>query len=64
VGQRIDNPLIDLCAMARAQGCSAERVERRSDLPAAIARGIEAFDAGRCHVIDVVILPDYTGLLG
>ena len=64
VGQRIDDPLIDLCAMARAQGCSAERVERRSELRDAIARGIEAFDAGKCHVIDVAILPDYTGLLG
>ena len=64
VGQRIDDPLVDLCAMARAQGCSAERVERRSELRGAIARGIEAFDARRCHVIDVAILPDYTGLLG
>ena len=64
VGQRIDDPLIDLCAMARAQGCSAERVERRSELPGAVERGIQAFDAGRCHVIDVAILPDYTGLLG
>ena len=64
IGQRIDDPLVDLCAMARAQGCSAERVERRSDLAAALGRGIEAFDAGRCHVIDVCILPDYTGLLG
>jgi benzoylformate decarboxylase len=64
VGQRIDDPLVDLCAMARAQGCSAERVERRADLQAAVERGIAAFDAGRCHVIDVAILPDYTGLLG
>ena len=64
VGQRIDDPPVDLCAMARAQGCSAERVERRADLQAAVERGIAAFDAGRCHVIDVAILPDYTGLLG
>jgi len=64
VGQRIDDPLPDLAAMARAQGCTAERVERRSELTAAIRRGIAAFDAGHCHVIDVQILPDYTGLLG
>ena len=64
VGQRIDDPLIDLAAMARAQGCTAERVERRSELTAAIERGIAAVDAGNCHVIDVQILPDYTGLLG
>jgi thiamine pyrophosphate-dependent acetolactate synthase large subunit-like protein len=50
--------------MARAQGCSAERVERRSELKSAIERGIAALDAGKCHVIDVAILPDYTGLLG
>ena len=29
-----------------------------------IGRGIAAVDAGRCHVIDVHILPDYQGLLG
>jgi len=64
IGQRIEDPEIDLTAMARAQGCSAERVVRRSDLAAAIERGIAAVDAGKCHVIDVRILPDYTGLLG
>lgn len=64
VGQRLDDPAIDLAAMARAQGCTAERVERRSELTAAIQRGIAAVDAGQCHVIDVRILPDYTGLLG
>lgn len=64
IGQRIEDPEIDLTAMARAQGCSAERVLRRSDLTGAIKRGIVAVDAGKCHVIDVRILPDYTGLLG
>ncbi|MEO8755215.1 MAG: thiamine pyrophosphate-dependent enzyme, partial [Casimicrobiaceae bacterium] len=64
VGQRIDDPLLDLPAMAVAQGCTAERVELRSDLTGAIERGIAAVEAGRCHVIDVQILPDYTGLLG
>src|SRR5206468_1310114 len=64
IGQRIEDPMVDLVAMARAQGCSAERVERRDDLTAAITRGIAAVDAGACHVIDVRILPDYSGLLG
>jgi benzoylformate decarboxylase len=64
IGQRLEDPPIDLPAMARAQGCSVERVERRSDLTAAIERGIAAVDAGACHVIDVKIMPDYTGLLG
>ena len=64
IGQRIDDPPIDLCAMARSQGCSAERIERRAEFTAAIQRGIAAVDAGQCHVIDVRILPDYMGLLG
>ena len=64
IGQRIEDPTIDLAALARAQGCSAERVERRAELPAAIERGIAAVEAGHCHVIDVRIVPDYTGLLG
>jgi benzoylformate decarboxylase len=64
VGQRLEDPTIDLTAMARAQGCTAERVERRSELTAAMQRGIAAVDAGNCHVIDIRILPDYTGLLG
>jgi thiamine pyrophosphate-dependent acetolactate synthase large subunit-like protein len=64
IGQRIDDPAIDLPAMARAQGCTAERVERRPALTGAIERGIAAVDAGACHVIDVRIVPDYTGLLG
>ena len=64
IGQRIEDPTVDLVAMARAQGCTAERVERRSELAAAIARGIAAVDGGRCHVVDVRIMPDYTGLLG
>ena len=64
IGQRLDDPSIDLPAMARAQGLTAERVERRSDLVAAIERGIAAVDAGNAHVLDVRIVPDYTGLLG
>jgi thiamine pyrophosphate-dependent acetolactate synthase large subunit-like protein len=64
IGQRLEDPMIDLAAMARAQGCTADRVERRSELTQAMERGIAAVDAGKCHVIDVRILPDYTGLLG
>ncbi len=64
IGQRIDDPPVDLCAMARAQGCSAERIECRAELTSAIERGIAAVDAGHCHVIDIKVLPDYMGLLG
>jgi thiamine pyrophosphate-dependent acetolactate synthase large subunit-like protein len=64
IGQRLEDPVVDLGGMARSQGCTAERVERRSELGAAIQRGIAAVDSGKCHVIDIRILPDYTGLLG
>ena len=64
IGQRIDDPEVNIAAMAQAQGCRGERVERRSDLSTAIARGISATKAGACYVIDVKILPDYQGLLG
>jgi hypothetical protein len=43
---------------------AAARVERRSDLVADIERGIAALDAGNAYVLDVRIVPDYTGLLG
>jgi hypothetical protein len=44
-------------AMARAQGCSSQKVERRSSLVAAIGRGIAAVDAGLAALVEAGVLP-------
>ncbi len=62
VGQRIDDPEVDILAMAKAQGFDgAGPVRERSQLAPALAAGIAAVEAGRCYLIDVRIKPDYEG---
>ena len=62
IGQRINEPEVDLLAMARAQGFEiGGPVSRLGELGSAIAAGIEAVENGRCHLIDVRIRPDYEG---
>lgn len=62
VGQRIDDPEVDILAMAKAQGFDgAGPVRERSQLATALAAGIAAVEAGRCYLIDVRIKPDYEG---
>jgi len=62
IGQRIDDPQVDIAAMARAQGFTAsEPVRSRAALTAALAAGIAAVERGECHLIDVRISPDYEG---
>jgi thiamine pyrophosphate-dependent acetolactate synthase large subunit-like protein len=62
IGQRLDEPAIDLAAMARAQGLEAEGpVRDLGDLPKALARAIAAVEAGQSCVVDVVVSPGYTG---
>jgi thiamine pyrophosphate-dependent acetolactate synthase large subunit-like protein len=62
IGQRIDDPEVDIVAMAKAQGFDgAGPVRARSQLGPAIAAGIAAVEAGRCYLIDVRISPDYEG---
>jgi thiamine pyrophosphate-dependent acetolactate synthase large subunit-like protein len=54
IGQRIDNPPVDLGAMARAQGLDAEGpIENFEDLTQAFERAVEAVENGRCYVVDV-----------
>ena len=48
-------PSVDLVAIARASGCSAERLENASDLRAALERAKAANDAGKPHVLVVPI---------
>jgi len=59
IGQMIADPKPDLAMLARGQGAiGIGRVERREDLGAAIAEGIEHVDAGNVCVIDVYVSPD------
>jgi len=65
VGQRIEDPEVDLGAMARAQGFDVPGpVTRRPELMPAMRRALEHVEAGGCSLLDVHILPDYEGLLG
>jgi thiamine pyrophosphate-dependent acetolactate synthase large subunit-like protein len=65
IGQRIEDPEVDLAAMGRAQGLEGEGpVARRADLADAVARGVAAVKAGGQYVLDVRIVPDYKGLVG
>ena len=58
IGQRIDDPAIDIAGLARDFGVEAEGpIERAGDLFAALERGIKAVEAGKPYVIDVVIDP-------
>ncbi len=62
VGQRIDDPQVDILAMAKAQGFDgAGPVHDRSQLAQALAAGIAAVEAGSSYLIDVRISPDYEG---
>jgi thiamine pyrophosphate-dependent acetolactate synthase large subunit-like protein len=65
IGQRIDQPDIDLAMMARAQGAEGiGPVQRAEDIAPAIAKGIEAVKNGAVCVVDVRVLPGYDTALG
>jgi hypothetical protein len=56
IGNIIDEPPVDLSAMARAQGFEAEGpIEKSADLAPAFARAFEAIEKDRCYLIDVVM---------
>jgi thiamine pyrophosphate-dependent acetolactate synthase large subunit-like protein len=61
---RLDDPKLDLAALARAQGLEAHgRVEQAADLRPALERAIAAVAAGRPYLLDVVVEPGYATLL-
>lgn len=65
IGQRIDQPDIDLAMMARAQGAEGiGPVRRVEDIAPAIARGLEAVRNGAVCVVDVRVLPGYDAAMG
>jgi thiamine pyrophosphate-dependent acetolactate synthase large subunit-like protein len=60
IGQRIDEPALDLSAIARAQGVEAEGpVKNVPELLAAMGRGLAAVEAGRPYLIDAHVKPGY-----
>ena len=61
IGQRIDDPAIDLAAYARSQGVAAAGpVETAGDLPEALDAAIGAVEAGKPFLLDVVVQPGYS----
>lgn len=58
IGQRMDDPPVNLAGLARDYGVESEGpVEMAKDLPAALRRGLEAVKAGRPYFIDIRIDP-------
>jgi benzoylformate decarboxylase len=60
IGQKLDDPPVDLVAMARAQGFTAEGpIADVSELSAALLRGADAVRAGGCYFIEALIESGY-----
>jgi thiamine pyrophosphate-dependent acetolactate synthase large subunit-like protein len=60
IGQRIDEPDIDLAAMARAQGAEGiGPVKRLDDLKPSIEKAIDHVKAGAVCVVDILVMPVY-----
>ena len=60
IGQQIDNPRVDLVAMARAQGFDSEApVTTSAELAAALKRGADIVANGGRYFIDSVVQPGY-----
>ena len=61
IGQRIDDPAIDLAAYARSQGVAAAGpVETAGELPEALDAAIGAVEGGKPFLLDVVVQPGYS----
>jgi len=62
IGQRMEDPVPDLAAMARAQGAEGEGpITDLADLPAALEKAIARVRAGAVYVLDVHVRPEYVG---
>ena len=60
IGQRIDDPPVDIAAMARSQGAlGIGPIEKTEDILPAIQQGIAAVREGAPCVIDMRVLPGY-----
>jgi thiamine pyrophosphate-dependent acetolactate synthase large subunit-like protein len=64
IGLRMNDPNLDLTALARAQGLEAAGpIDTVADLAPAIEKAIAAVEAGRPYFLDVVVEPGYATLL-
>ena len=60
IGQRIDEPAVDLAGMARCQGVEAEGpIKTVAELEEALKRGLAAVRAGKPYLLDVHVTPGY-----
>ena len=61
IGQRIDEPGLDIAGIARAQGVAAEGpIGTHEELEAAILRGLEQVEAGEPYLLDVHVATGYS----
>jgi thiamine pyrophosphate-dependent acetolactate synthase large subunit-like protein len=62
VGQRMQDPEIDLVGLARAQGVEGEGpVRDLAELPGALKRAFAHVRGGKAYVVDVRVPPEYFG---
>ena len=60
IGMRIDDPAVDIAALARSQGVDAEGpVKTVPELEGAIERGLKAVIAGKPYLINAHVTPGY-----
>ena len=60
IGQRIDSPEVDLCALAKAQGVASRApVSTAAELEAEIARGLDVVASGAPYLIDARVATGY-----
>ena len=65
IGQRIDEPDIDLAMMARAQGAiGIGPVTKISELKSSLAKALQEVQSGNVCVVDVRVLPGYDTNMG
>jgi benzoylformate decarboxylase len=58
IGQRLDNPPVDIPGLARDLGFETEAtVEDQADIAAALERGLAAVESGRSYLLDISIEP-------
>jgi thiamine pyrophosphate-dependent acetolactate synthase large subunit-like protein len=62
IGQRMQDPTIDLVGLARAQGVDGEGpIWDLAELPQALERGVAHVRGGRAYVLDVRVPQEYVG---